>query len=76
MDYRSDDQQRSQQLLAIVDRGTAEQLFAFLQKFHRKPFQSLADVIRYKGVIDDQIDFINNPGTKYSITPLMIATGK
>ncbi|CAF4466895.1 unnamed protein product [Rotaria socialis] len=76
MDYRSDDQQRSQQLLAIVDRSTAEQLFAFLQKFHRKPFQNLADVIRYKGVIDDQIDFINSPGTKYSVTPLMIATGK
>ncbi|CAF2772833.1 unnamed protein product [Rotaria sp. Silwood2] len=76
MAHRYDDQQQSQQLLTIVDRGTPEQLFAFLQKFHRKPFQNLTDVIQYKSVIDDQIDFINCTGTKYSVTPLMIATGK
>lgn len=34
------------------------------------------EVMKYKGVIDDQIDFINCVGTKYFVTPLMIATGK
>ncbi|CAF0833713.1 unnamed protein product [Rotaria sordida] len=76
MAHRHENQQHGQQLLNIVDRGTAEQVFVFLQKFHGRPFQSLADIIKYRGVIDDQIDFINWTGTKYNITPLMIATGK
>ncbi|CAF4544182.1 unnamed protein product [Rotaria sp. Silwood1] len=76
MAHRYDDQQHSEELLTIVDRGTPERLFEFLQKFHRKPFQNLTNVIQYKGVIDDQIDFINCTGTKYNVTPLMIATGK
>jgi hypothetical protein len=76
MDYRYDDQQQRQQLLTIVDRGSAEQLFTFLQGFHRRPFQNLADVLMYTGAIDDQIDFIDCTGTKYSVTPLIIAAGK
>ncbi|CAF1229518.1 unnamed protein product [Adineta steineri] len=72
MDY----QHESKLLLAIVERGTAEQLFTFLQGFHRKPFQNLNDVITYNGVIDDQIDFIDCTGTKYNITPLIITAGK
>jgi len=48
----------------------------FLQKFHRKPFQHLADVMVYNGVIDDQIDFIDCTGTRYNVTPLIIAAGK
>ncbi|CAF0885690.1 unnamed protein product [Adineta ricciae] len=76
MDIRHEDQQRRQQLLTIVDRGTAEQLFSFLQQFHRRPFRSMAEVISYEGVIDDQIDFIDCVGTKYNVTPLIIAAGK
>ncbi|CAF3992242.1 unnamed protein product, partial [Adineta steineri] len=72
MDY----QHESKLLLAIVERGTAEQLFTFLQGFHRKPFQNLNDVITYNGVIDDQIDFIDCTGTKYNITPLIVTAGK
>ncbi len=30
----------------------------------------------YTGVIDDQIDFIDCTGTKYDVTPLIIASGK
>ena len=30
----------------------------------------------YNGVIDDQIDFIDCTGTKYNVTPLIIAAGK
>ena len=30
----------------------------------------------YEGVIDDQIDFIDWAGTKYDVTPLIIAAGK
>jgi hypothetical protein len=30
----------------------------------------------YKGVIDDEIDFIDCTGTKYKVTPLIIAAGK
>jgi len=36
----------------------------------------LADVLAYEGVIDDQIDFIDCTGTKYSVTPLIITSGK
>ncbi|CAF1426534.1 unnamed protein product [Adineta steineri] len=76
MNLRHEDQQRRQQLLTIVDRGNAEQLFSFLQQFHRKPFRSLAEVIAFDAVIDDQIDFIDCTGTKYNVTPLIIASGK
>jgi hypothetical protein len=30
----------------------------------------------YDGVIDDQIDFIDCTGTRYNVTPLIIAAGK
>ncbi len=91
MDHRYGDQQQRQQLLTIVDRGSTEQLFVsedlewknsfvllktFLQEFHRRPFQHLADVMRYDGVIDDQIDLIDCTGTKYHVTPLITAAGK
>lgn len=33
-------------------------------------------MIAYDGVIDDQIDFIDCAGTRYSVTPLIIAAGK
>ena len=36
----------------------------------------MAEVISYEGVIDDQIDFIDCVGTKYNVTPLIIAAGK
>ena len=49
---------------------------AFLQGFHRRPFQNLNDVMEYTGVIDDQMDFIDCTGTKYNVTPLIIAAGK
>ena len=49
---------------------------AFLQAFHRRPFRNLAEVIAYDGVIDDQIDFIDCTGTRYNVTPLIIAAGK
>ncbi len=32
--------------------------------------------MEYTGVIDDQIDFIDCTGTKYDVTPLIIASGK
>jgi hypothetical protein len=32
--------------------------------------------LKYTGVIDDQIDFIDCTGTKYNVTPLIIASGK
>lgn len=32
--------------------------------------------MKYNGVIDDQIDFIDCTGTKYHVTPLIIAAGK
>jgi len=48
----------------------------FLQKYHRQPFQSLAEVLRFPTVIDDQIDFIDCTGTRYNVTPLIIAAGK
>ncbi len=48
----------------------------FLQGFHRKPFDNLADVMGYIGVIDDQIDIIDCTGTRYDVTPLIIAAGK
>jgi hypothetical protein len=48
----------------------------FLQAFHRRPFRNLAEVIAYDGVIDDQIDFIDCTGTRYNVTPLIIAAGK
>ena len=51
-------------------------LKTFLQGYHRRPFQTLADVLAYKTVIDDQIDFIDCVGTKYNVTPLIIAAGK
>jgi len=76
MEYRHDDQQRRQRLLNLVDRGTAEDLCNFLQQFHRRPFRNLAEVMKYNGVIDDQIDFIDCTGTKYHVTPLIIAAGK
>jgi hypothetical protein len=93
MDRRDEDQQRRQQLLTIVDRGNAEQLFVcfefneiisigfvflktFLQAFHRRPFRNLQEVMAYDGVIDDQIDFIDCTGTRYNVTPLIIAAGK
>lgn len=47
-----------------------------MQAFHRRPFRNLAEVIAYNGVIDDQIDFIDCVGTKYNVTPLIIAAGK
>ncbi|CAF1081799.1 unnamed protein product [Rotaria sordida] len=76
MEYRHEDQQRRQQLLTIVDRGSAEQLFNFLQQFHRRPFRNLSEVIGYDGVIDYQIDFIDCTATRYNVTPLIIAAGK
>jgi hypothetical protein len=92
MDYRHEDQQKRQRLLTIVDRGTPDQLFVsidftktkfdsffsktFLQGFHRNPFKNLTDMMTYNGVIDDQIDFIDCTGTRYNITPLIIAAGK
>ena len=33
-------------------------------------------MIAYDGVIDDQIDFIDCTGTRYNVTPLIIAAGK
>jgi hypothetical protein len=51
-------------------------LKTFLQGFHRRPFQNLADVMEYPGVIDDEIDFIDCTGTKYDVTPLIITSGK
>jgi len=33
-------------------------------------------MMTYNGVIDDQIDFIDCTGTRYNITPLIIAAGK
>ncbi len=33
-------------------------------------------MMTYNGVIDDQIDFIDCTGTRYNITPLIIASGK
>ncbi len=30
----------------------------------------------YEGVIDDEINFIDCTGTRYSVTPLIIAAGK
>jgi len=48
----------------------------FLQGFHRRPFKSLGDVLAYEGAIDDEIDFIDCTGTKYNVTPLIIAAGK
>ncbi|CAF2827857.1 unnamed protein product [Rotaria sp. Silwood2] len=74
--YRHEDQQRRQQLLTIVDRGSAEQLFSFLQQYHRRPFRNLVEVMAYDGVIDDQIDFIDCTATRYNVTPLIIAAGK
>ncbi|CAF4351918.1 unnamed protein product [Rotaria magnacalcarata] len=68
--------EQRQQLLTIVDRGTYEQLFIFLQAYHQRPFRNLDEVMRYDGVIDDQIDFIDCMATKYTVTPLMIAAGK
>ncbi|CAF3230816.1 unnamed protein product [Rotaria sp. Silwood2] len=74
--YRHEDQQRRQQLLTIVDRGSSEQLFSFLQQYHRRPFRNLVEVMAYDGVIDDQIDFIDCTATRYNVTPLIIAAGK
>ncbi|CAF0781501.1 unnamed protein product [Adineta ricciae] len=71
-----ENQQHGQKLLNIVNRGTVDQLFIFLQGFHRIPFYNLTDVLSYEGVIDDQIDFIDWAGTKYDVTPLIIAAGK
>ena len=51
-------------------------LQTFLRKFHRHPFEQLADVLKYEGTIDDQIDFIDTTTTRYQITPLIMATGK
>ena len=48
----------------------------FLQQFHRRPFRSVGEVMKYDGVIDDQIDFIDCTGTRYNVTPLIIASGK
>jgi hypothetical protein len=47
-----------------------------LQKFHRRPFENVADIMIYTGVIDDQIDIIDCTGTRYEVTPLIIAAGK
>ncbi|CAF1498963.1 unnamed protein product, partial [Adineta ricciae] len=71
-----ENQQHGQRLLNIINRGTVDQLFIFLQGFHRIPFYNLTDVLSYEGVIDDQIDFIDWAGTKYDVTPLIIAAGK
>lgn len=95
MSNRQSVQQSGQQLMAMVDRGTTEQLLvsgdmrsvgtscssflfakSFLQAFHRQPFVNLNDVLAYQGVIDDQIDFIDWTGTRYHITPLIVAAGK
>lgn len=51
-------------------------LQAFLQKYHRRPFRSVQEVLLYNGVIDDIIDFIDCAGTRYQLTPLIIASGK
>ena len=51
-------------------------LKTFLQPFHRHSFQNLAELIAYQGVIDEQIDFIDNTSTEYRVTPLIIAAGK
>jgi hypothetical protein len=36
----------------------------------------VADIMIYTGVIDDQIDIIDCTGTRYEVTPLIIAAGK
>ena len=62
----------------ITKLGKGQPVFlqSFLQKFHRHPFEQLADALKYEGTIDDQIDFIDTTATKYQITPLIIAAGK
>lgn len=34
------------------------------------------EALVYQGVIDDQIDFIDTPASKYQIGPLIISVGK